>query len=166
MSDCFSATAGGGRKIEIHRYTDPPFPCTDTPIHRPRGAPGAIGAGLPRYTDTPIQGGPGSDRGRIAVIHRYTDAPTPAAQYLQDPKPRIRHGDPRNTLPSPRTLPSPCRYADQRDTNCGHANEAAAKQVPRCGYTDRPPSLKQKRPSCFWACFGASFTPNPSYPRH
>ena len=35
----FSATAGGGRTIEIHRYTDPPFPCTDTPIHRPRGAP-------------------------------------------------------------------------------------------------------------------------------
>ena len=132
----------------IHRYTDPGGPwersapdCGNTPIHR--------------YTDP---GGIGSERRGIAVIHRYTDPgrpwersaqecgntpihryTNPPAQYPQDPKPRIRHGDPRNTLPGPRTLPSPCRYADQRDANCGHANEAGAKQVPSCGYTDRPP---------------------------
>ena len=253
-----SATAGGGRKIEIHRYTDTPIPPSHAPIHRytdpggpreriaaihrytdPGGPwersapdcgntpihrytdPGGIGserrgiAVIHRYTDTPIQGGPGSDRRRTAVIHRYTDTPiqggpgsdrrrtavihrytdpggpwersaqdcgntpihrytdpggigserrriavihrytdpgrpwersaqecgnTPIHRYTNpDPKPRIRHGDLRNTLPGPRTLPSPCRYADQRDANCGHANEAAAKQVPICGYTDRPP---------------------------
>ena len=68
VSIYLSATAGGGRKIEIHRYTDTPIPpshapihrytdpggprersaqdCRDTPIHRSRGLLGAIGAGL------------------------------------------------------------------------------------------------------------------------
>ena len=95
----------GGRKIEntpIHRYTDPGGPrersaqeCGNTPIHRPRGTPRAIGAGLQQYTDTPTggvrqytdtptQGGPASDRRRSAAIHRYTDPGRPRERSAQD----------------------------------------------------------------------------------
>ena len=107
------------RSAAIHRYTDPGGPrersaqdCSNTPIHRPGGAPRAIGAGVRQYTDTPTQGDPASDRRRTAAIHRYTDprgAPRAIGaglrQYTDTPTqgdPRARHytdtltqGDPR-----------------------------------------------------------------------